>query len=177
VCIEFDAKELDKLFENAITNAGSSKKDTYSCIYDENEKNEILKKCIDVYKTDFKPQDLGKSKFWNAMLDYSYMFKDEIFKYENEIRFVIRLDSKYVDDSKQGNELVNEYLKIGFYNTSDTIRPCIFVKAKDKLPIKKIFISPFNRNETVYNGLQRFLKFHGYECKVEYMKMSYRNGY
>ena len=99
-------------------------------------------------------------KFWKSALKYSYAFKDEIFKYEKESRFVIRLDKKYFEekcDFDKEEKQISDGLSLGFYNTQETIRPVIKLRGKQRLPIKRIIISPFNEAETLYSGLKRFL--------------------
>ncbi|WP_053956652.1 DUF2971 domain-containing protein [Inediibacterium massiliense] len=159
ICIEFDLNLLRNFFEYCIKDCGESIFIDYKCIYEKQEKHNILKTYIIERINEIQPQ------FWKSALKYSYAFKDKIFKYERETRFVIRLDKKYFEeqcDFDKEEKQITKRLSLGFYNANDTIRPVIKLRGNKQLPIKRIIISPFNETETLYSGLKRFLDFHGY---------------
>lgn len=121
-------------------------------------------------------QDSGPAKLWNDLLNYSYMFKNNLFKYEEEERFVITIDGDYIfGKSMKIND--HEPAKVDFYNTKESIRPCLFLNFKDKLPINKIYVSPLSNNETALYGIKRFLDYYGYEIDVIMEKIPYRLKY
>lgn len=157
VCIEFDENELSSFFESVTNKSEKIKYYNYNCIYYEDDKIKFLKSAINRVKNIVKNYPLdGNVTLWNNLLKYSYSFKNPIFDYENERRFVFEVDSKYLVN---GN--IEENLNIGFYSHKDTIKPCL--KISGKLPIKAIHLSPMNNNETAVNGIKIFLKLNGYE--------------
>lgn len=137
-------------------------------------KKEIIKKIVK-YVYDEGLFGISNTSFiLNVFRDCGHIFKDEMFSYESEIRYVISAmhNDKVLKKEKKG---VYKKIESYFYASSNTIRPCIQFNFEEKLPIKKIIVSPFNSNETVINGIKEFLEYSDYgEVIVELMKTNAR---
>lgn len=181
ICIEFDTRELTKLFDDSMKSAGKSWFYKSLCMYDENMKNSFIENFIKDKMSTVNGDALNKSiSLRNEILKYSYLFKGEQFSYEQENRYIVCLDSDYVDGKKDCSSkkgYVTDLLEVGFYNTPHTIRPCLKIATKNKLPILKIYVSPLADNETVIPGIKRFMNFNGYSIDVEKRQFSYRINY
>lgn len=176
ICIEFDRLKLCELFNDCIGNLENTYLDNYKCIYNYKDKKELVLEVMNIFMLKFyRDKNEGIREFWNFMTKYGYMFKNEQFQYEDEYRYLLSLNSAYVDGIN--SELHNSEIAIDYYVTQNTIRPCIFINPEKKLPITKIFVSPLSKNETVLSGVTRFLISNGYDIEVEHKTFSYRKDY
>ena len=99
VCIEFDQSELANFFKEAI--GEKNKEDIpfgcYICIYDNNKKQELIKQCLELSQKEMNNEEKWYYiKYWNTMLTYAYIFKDDDFKYELETKTVRPGDRRQV---------------------------------------------------------------------------------
>lgn len=176
ICIEFDRSKLCELFSDCIVNLKNSCFDNYKCLYNYKDKKELILEVMNIFMLKFyEDRKEGIREFWNFMTKYGYMFKSEQFQYEDEYRYLLSLDSDYVDGID--SDLNHNEITVDYYVTQNTIRPCIFINPKKKLPITKILVSPLSKNETVLSGITRFLISNGYDIEVEHKTFSYRKDY
>ena len=190
ICIEFDKTTLNSLISEKINMCNkknvfeNNHASYFKCLYDESIKIELIKKIIDISLPEIN-RDYDKNKqnkkhglyvyFANAIREYSYIFKNSIYKYENEHRAVV----EFIVDDNIINELdKSKHINKHFYTVRDTIRPCITICFNQKLPIKSVYIAPTNTSETVVRGIKLLLKHYGYQdINVDKVKMSIRNNY
>ena len=185
VCVEFDEKELYNFFKKATDCCKEDKMlfELYNCIYDEKEKKKLLETCINIVKNEMIRYSVKKeeksmyiyvAKFLGSMLKYAYMFKDKGFKYENERRFVFKMDSNLVyedycdikedkdkPDSEKNTRFPNN-IKKDFLCINNTIKPILKIGSKDRIPISDVIISPLNTSETTVRGVKRLLDYYGH---------------
>lgn len=170
VSIEFDASILYyRRFKPSVLDGDMCY--GYKCVYDEEVKKEIIRRCLNKYiELNEGEEDIYQLiTYMNIMINHSYLFKSHAFKYEEERRYVFRLDYSKLHEDLNGRSLRGKkknYKKIRYdiYTTNKTIKPCIYVNV-GKLPITKITVSPKNRDETVINGIKAMLERYGYEIK------------
>jgi len=158
ICLEFHRADLDKYLAEF---SSISKVDfvNYSCIYDKDVKKKItqeyLQEIVETYGLD-KYDDWRKiPQIKNTLLKYAWIFKNSDFEYEKEHRYVFK-----VSDALKRIE--SDYLALDFSSNNISLKPILKLIFQSKLPIKKVFISPLNKNETLEYGLKRFLEFHEY---------------
>ncbi|QNU66517.1 DUF2971 domain-containing protein [Ruminiclostridium herbifermentans] len=187
ICIEFDKAELYDMFSKKVDLSNNPKAmrevniRQFRCLYDESSKKKLIRKMIEIslpeiaesYSVDEQKKRSGLYVYFsNTIRNFSHIFKRAEFIYENEYRFVI----DFCKNTNPKEKL--EHIDKGFYSTPDTIRSCITVKFDKNLPIRAIYISPTNINETVVRGIKLLLEYYGYDdIKIEKKQMSLRANY
>lgn len=167
VCIEFDTAGLDSLFKEILDDKDKFHK--FKCIYSKKDKKDKISNILDRAFSEIKFSELTIFHLRNSLLKIGYSFKEDIFEYEEELRYLISINSEaiYTDKMRpcfnQDNNSSCYY--IDFYNTETSIRPCLKIQIdKNKLlPIKKIYISPTNSSETIGRGIKSLLNAYGYK--------------
>ncbi len=158
ICIEFDNTELADFFKKSINNLEKADCYQYDCIYTDEDKKEILTESIKEAKTIITKPKRDKFDLWNLLCPFSFSFKNKQFFYENEHRYVVKIDVDEVIDNN--SEIIK--VKYDFYCSNNSIKPSINISF-DKIPIKRIIVSPRNSNETIINGIKLFLQNKGYK--------------
>lgn len=184
VCIEFNKEKLDDLLKRHCDEAlnkrvvyGNKKVNSFKCIYKDEEKTKLIKE-LTAYLIDKKLiHRMNNDLILGLFGELAHSFKEDLFSFENEIRYVISVLNNDEIHSKTENK---SKISKDFFSAGSTIRPYISINLDDneKLPITGIKISPYNQSETVERGLSDFLNFQGYgEVIIERLKTSSRDNY
>ena len=147
-----------EIISDATSEISDSKCYAYQCIYSRNEKQEILNTALNIVSNLFDEYNELNKSMWNILSPFSFSFKNSQFNYEKEFRILVKIDT---DKLEELSTVKKGRITYDFFPTEENIKPCIKIRF-EKLPIKKIIISPVNRNETVVNGLKLFLSKYDY---------------
>lgn len=151
-------------------------------IYDENEQIKILKKMLidadrelerqienieekeagyEVYQEELQiaiQNTIGEIVYY--IEKYRLFFKDSAFKNESEFRFVMKLPTDF-------NPEKNETLQVNYNLKHGIFVPYCDLKIDKSKTINSIMLSPMLEDELAKSGLERFLKHHGYNNKIQ----------
>ena len=193
VCICFNTEQL----YNSFTKAVGKKAKVYKCLYNGNNKKEPLEEAIKIWETHIKenPQkgDIRYTygEIWNVVRPYGYMFKQDVYSYEEEIRFVVEcgpdIPASKVSEksSRENSETINERgntcLETTYVVRNNQLNPILKIKFNKfeeglaQIPIEGITISPYLHGPVIKNGIKRLLHSNGYSGIVEEVKFSKYN--
>jgi hypothetical protein len=181
-CIEFDSEKISSIIKN--TNYSLTK-----CVYDKEEKENIVKLLFDDLESLFESSSKSESTFSSfrtqvddisdkdiidilhhvRILQISSYIKHESFKNENEYR-IVQIVQNVIQNTKSnetsyrhGNSMIIPYIEVSLLDNG-------------KLPISKIIVGPTPHPELSRLSVESLLKSEKYGgVKVEISKIPYRS--
>ncbi|SCY74140.1 DUF2971 domain-containing protein [Butyrivibrio sp. INlla14] len=176
-CMEFDAKQFMKAFDDRITFQGK-------VVYSHDEQIKIVSDYIEheMFSEDFdertahswdelEKSDASKVDFFikhvaNVCFLYNMFFKYECFKQEHEYRFVIYGPPEGIINPP--------IIETSFRTKDNSIIPFVKMKLPKDIGLKRVVIGPINKSDISEKGLKVYFNQKELKVKVERSKVPIR---